>query len=369
MTEEFMGLPTFIWENIFTVINTLVCGLIVAIFTSTFLKKKEERTRIAGVILEKRINSEQELLTYLEKELFKEEINIENSGKYDVEIIGLLKAFGFPVPYERNLQYAIVFTSMDKFEKFFHGYEDELQKRKLWLDKAVREHLVFMQMYFAYFNVIPLMIKKIPLPKGQELSDEEFSKITNRVLFLLGAVCDGEINSLLSKLDELIVGSVYKLDLKRPRRSVVRNRMMNNDTKKLMKRMNNHTILGVFQENIYELIMHLVYTEKGMDIDALSGDEYDEFIKSSDPQMHKEITEEYEQFKTFVEMIAKQEGVKIVHKDELAEHQGEYGFSLKDVLTQKKPQIKTAEELIQDNISDTDIQICPKKKRTSRKNK
>jgi len=80
MHEEFLNLPVFIWENVFTVINTLVCGLIVASFTSTFLKKREERTRIAGVILEKRINSEQEILTYLEKELFKEEINIKNSG-------------------------------------------------------------------------------------------------------------------------------------------------------------------------------------------------------------------------------------------------------------------------------------------------
>lgn len=52
------SMPKFMWNNIFTVINTLVCGLIVAFFTSTFLKKKEERTRIAGVIVEKRINSE-----------------------------------------------------------------------------------------------------------------------------------------------------------------------------------------------------------------------------------------------------------------------------------------------------------------------
>lgn len=141
---EFLGVPNFIWENIFTVVNTLVCGLIVAIFTSTFLKKKEERTRIAGVILEKRINSEQEILTYLEKELFKEEIDIENSSKYDVEIIEFMKEFGFPVPYERNFQYAVVFKNIDRFGEFFHGFEDELQKRKLWLDKTVREHLVFM---------------------------------------------------------------------------------------------------------------------------------------------------------------------------------------------------------------------------------
>lgn len=41
MDEAFMGLPTFIWDNIFTIINTLVCGLIVAVFTSTFLKKRK----------------------------------------------------------------------------------------------------------------------------------------------------------------------------------------------------------------------------------------------------------------------------------------------------------------------------------------
>ena len=210
------------------------------------------------------------------------------------------------------------------------------------------------------------MIKKIPLPKGKELTDEEFSAITNRVLFLLGAVCDDEINVLLSKLDELIVGSVYKLDLKRPRKSVVRNGMINNDTKKLIKQIDNDTIPGLFQENTFELIMHLVYTVKGIDLDALSDDEYDDFIKSADPQMYKEIREE-EQFRTFVETLAKQEGVKIVHKDELAEHPGGCGFSLKGALTSKNPQIKTAEELMQDNSSKSGTQDIPKKKRTAKK--
>lgn len=83
MTEAFSAVPEFMWNNIFTVINTLICGLLVAFFTSTFLKKKEERARIAGVIVEKRINSEQDVLHFLEHELFKEEINIENSSKYD----------------------------------------------------------------------------------------------------------------------------------------------------------------------------------------------------------------------------------------------------------------------------------------------
>ena len=58
MLQWISALPDNVVNNIFTTINTLICGLIVAFFTSTFLKKKEERTRIAGVIVEKRINSE-----------------------------------------------------------------------------------------------------------------------------------------------------------------------------------------------------------------------------------------------------------------------------------------------------------------------
>ena len=65
ITEIINSIPEFMWNNIFSVISTLGCGLIVAFFTSTFLKKKEERTRIAGVIVEKRINSEQEILHFL----------------------------------------------------------------------------------------------------------------------------------------------------------------------------------------------------------------------------------------------------------------------------------------------------------------
>lgn len=67
MLQWISALPDNVVNNIFTTINTLICGLIVAFFTSTFLKKKEERTRIAGVIVEKRINSEQDIYTIWNK--------------------------------------------------------------------------------------------------------------------------------------------------------------------------------------------------------------------------------------------------------------------------------------------------------------
>ena len=149
MTEAFSVVPEFMWNNIFTVINTLICGLIVAFVTSTFLRKKEERTRIAGVIVEKRINSEQDVLHFLEHELFKEEINIENSSKYDALFSDVLRTYGLPDPHEGHIQYARIFLSIDQFEPFFHAFEDKIMPHKLWLDTKVRTHLVFMQMISA----------------------------------------------------------------------------------------------------------------------------------------------------------------------------------------------------------------------------
>ena len=177
LIESINSMPEFMWNNIFTVINTLICGLIVALFTSTFLKKKEERTRIAGVIVEKRINSEQEILHFLERELFKEEINLDNSNRQDYVFDELLKKYGLPVPHHGAMQYARIFTSPKLFDKFFHTFEDHIMNHKLWLDTKVKEHLVFMQLYFAFFNTIPLMIKRIPLPKGKELTNEEFDRV------------------------------------------------------------------------------------------------------------------------------------------------------------------------------------------------
>lgn len=97
-----------------------------------------------------------------------------------------------------HMQYARVFTNPKLFEDFFHKFEEQIMNHKLWLDTKVKEHLVFMQIYFSFFNTIPLMIKRIPLPRGQELTDEEFEHVHKVLLLMLGHCCDNEINALMS---------------------------------------------------------------------------------------------------------------------------------------------------------------------------
>ncbi len=328
--------PEFIWNGIFGVLETLISGLIIAYFTSTYLKKKEERTRIAGVIVEKRINSEQELLNFLEQKLVKEEININNSNIDDHLFIDLLEKYDFPIPHDgKCVQYASVFKSPKLFEEFFHSYEEMLLKHKLWLDTQVKEHLVFMQVCFGIFNTIPLMIKRIPLPRGKELTNKEFDKIHHHILFLLGYCCDDEINLFMSQLDEKIVDSVYKLELSRPKRSIMRNNLSNTDMNKMMNKLMKKSILGIYQEQIFDLIMDLVYEIKEIDVDK---DFNDEFLKQFDLSREDFDNRFQDEFGEVFKNIEEKYGVTVARKGELDNFPDDfYGITFKELLDGKSP--------------------------------
>ena len=55
--ELYLGYPVFLWEGLINFSSVIVAGLIIAFITTFYLKKKDESTRVAGVILEKRVNS------------------------------------------------------------------------------------------------------------------------------------------------------------------------------------------------------------------------------------------------------------------------------------------------------------------------
>lgn len=215
MAEEelFLSLPEFMWNGIFNIIVTLGAGLIIAFVTTFYLKKKDEITRVAGVILEKRVNTSQEILNYLEKLSFKKEFKTGN----EFDLYKILKEYDFNLPYEPHLQYSEVFESMDNFREFFHGFENIIATNKLWLNTKVRDHLFFMQGYFANINALIIFAGRVPVPKEMALSVEDVNAIANSTILPIGITLDYEISELIAELETLIVDSVYNLDLKRPK--------------------------------------------------------------------------------------------------------------------------------------------------------
>lgn len=162
LKQIFLSYPEFVWQGVFSLASTLIAGLIIAFVTTFYLKKKDERTRVAGVILEKRINSEQTILDFLDNASF----TVEMPRRTSQELHELMEAHELNLPHGPNLQYAKVFSSNAAFQEFFRAFEQQVSRNKLWLSKEVRFHLELMQAYFSWINASALAMQRIPLPRA-----------------------------------------------------------------------------------------------------------------------------------------------------------------------------------------------------------
>jgi hypothetical protein len=276
LKQIFLSYPEFVWQGVFNLASTLIAGLIIAFVTTFYLKKKDERTRVAGVILEKRINSEQTILDFLENASF----TVEMPSRSSQELHELMVVHELNLPHGPTLQYAKVFSSNATFQEFFRAFEQQVSRNKLWLSKEVRFHLELMQAYFSWINASALVMQRIPLPDGVHLTDDETEKLADKIILIQGISLDSEFKGLIAHLEVLMVDSIYHLKIDRVKRSLMRNGFLNRDTKKLIKILDEETLLGAQREQLIALIAAAVYSIKGLDPGGLDfdilADQFDE---------------------------------------------------------------------------------------------
>lgn len=258
MAEEFWGLPSFMWEGIFNIAVALGAGLIIAFVTTFYLKKKDEVTRVAGLILEKRVNSYKDVLDFFDSLSQKMELN---NGK-EAEWYLLLRNMDFELPHGKRLQYSDAFSTPEKFQSFFNGLELIITNNKLWFDKKVIWHLNLMQGYFAQINALRVLMRRIPAPPGETLTEEDWNKADGLLLLQLGIVLDNEINALLAELEVRLVDSIYRLNLKRPKKALARNGFLNTDMLLIIRELT-RSLLDRKKEAFLMLAILQVYAVKG----------------------------------------------------------------------------------------------------------
>lgn len=250
----YLGYPVFLWEGAITLTTTLLTGLLIAFVTTFYLKKKDERTRVAGVILEKRVNAQQEFLQFIESHTKKLEMQQPQSRRLREVIL----MHDLALPYDPHIQYAEIFTSLADFRAFHSGLEGMLEKHKLWLDLKVRYQILRMQGYFAMINAMLISFNRIPLPEGAELSEEDFTKLGEQLLLILGVVLDEEFNYLVMDLEVLMVGSIYKLDLSRPKYGLFAKRYASKEMNRVNKYLYKESLLGKHLSEIQAIKTYLL---------------------------------------------------------------------------------------------------------------
>lgn len=260
--QNYLGYPLFLWEGLLTLLSMLTVGLIIAFTTTFYLKKKDESTRVAGVILEKRIEAQHEILGFLEGHSQKYEM----PQKEAVPMRELLSDYDFALPHHPHIQYADVFASLDSYREFFNTFESLFSRYKLWLDKKVRHQMLLLQSYFTAINASLIVFNRIPLPAGVVLERQEMDDLGDRLLLILGIALDEEFNTLLMDLEVLLVRSIYKLDLTRPKRSVFEQRSKNKEARKIEHFLINKSLMGKSLPKIVILAMDIAAASKNVEL-------------------------------------------------------------------------------------------------------
>jgi hypothetical protein len=262
-------------------VTTIVSALVVSFIATFYLKKKDEITRVAGVILEKRVNSTQEILDYLENASFHVEMP---RTEADV-VFELLVHMELEQPHGGNIQYAEIFGSAKCFHTFFKGFEEVVTRNKLWLSGKVLQHLYVMQGYFSWINAIVVAVNQVPQPTGKELTGDQRARLSDRILLAVGASLDDELNGLIAELETLMVDSVYHLDLKRPRKSFMRNGMLNRDMIRTVRILSRNTLLGRDREKYLTMVMLLIWRTCGMEPSSEDVDSFMKWVEESGGQV------------------------------------------------------------------------------------
>lgn len=135
--ETYLGYPIFLWQGL---VSVLVPGLAIAFVTTFYLRRKDESTRVAGLILEKRVEAQHEILKFFKDSSQKLEIKEPLSSE---ERNALLSCW-FTLPYGPRIQYAAIFTSIKKYREFFHSFERLFSKHRLWLNTKTRHQMLLM---------------------------------------------------------------------------------------------------------------------------------------------------------------------------------------------------------------------------------
>lgn len=268
--ECYLGYPIFLWQGLISFVSILIAGLLVAFITTFYLKRKDESTRVAGVILEKRVNAQHEILRYTEDSSQKLEMRQPAAGAMKE----LMDDHALALPYDPHIQYADIFTSVDKFRVFFKAFEELFAKHKLWLDPKVRHQMLLMQAYFSAINASLVVFNRIPLPAAIVLTADEMDSLSDRLLLVLGVALDAEFNDLLMDLEVLMINSIYKLDLSRPKSSYFAQRRDNKEAKKVEQFLLKKSLMGQYLPIIVILAIHMIEAIKRVDITQEQAKEY-----------------------------------------------------------------------------------------------
>lgn len=202
----FLNTPEFIWNRIFDVLQVILAGGLVAWFVSHYLNKKDEVTRVKGVLLEKRLSTYELMMDLISSLYRKKEIEVSENDQ-----ILLNELFKIEILFYEEI--FIIFEDKVKFFQKVKLLEKQLRINSIYLDPEVEK--VF-NLLIDYLNNIENIInwaEQLEFKNEHKLSMKELNKKQNRFINLLAIIIKKDIIFFYVKIEETITNKLYNLKL------------------------------------------------------------------------------------------------------------------------------------------------------------
>lgn len=244
------NVPDYIWEGVLQCVITLFSAGVMAWLTSLVFKRKDELTRVEGVLLEKKLD--------IYKNLYSKSMDMIDLRQFAEGEVSLILHEFDEVGLDRPqfLHVPTFMTDSERMHQTILDFDRLATENKMYYDDYSAVPVIVFQNYLAFLTRFHVMYVQALQDEGIKITDV-VKQVENQMFLALGLLLCYEIGNQVEKLQNALQDSVNNLTLrhrKLPRYDAV---MYLDPSGPIMKEMTS-TILIQKQKEINQLVINFV---------------------------------------------------------------------------------------------------------------
>ena len=203
----FNAVPDYVGEGVLHCVLMIISALVVGWVTSKFFAKRDELTRIEGVLLEKKIP----IYEHISRQLTAMNALCALDPIYARPALEILSKHG--VKMERQYQIHQMLLDPKSFREVFLEFEKYTMDHKLYFDESTALPILVFTNYLALINQLGAHfeheLEKLGVP-----IDDEVKMLEKQLYAAVGMLLKEDIANQILLLDKTIATSIQNLDFK-----------------------------------------------------------------------------------------------------------------------------------------------------------
>lgn len=251
---------------IFLFLKYIAAALVVAYFTTVFMKRNEVKVDVKATVLQKQLQA----YTRLHDLMMETEHHIAPSQIEEAYYSEFLDRFSFKIDPTLN-SYPTCFDSLERLEQYHDKIKHEKRKDEPFLDYETNNVLEEMLMWMEEIIGINRRFANVESDNSWNLSEDIINRNTSLAIHLIGLALQNDTDNFVSKLT-----NVFQKKLHNPKLSSWRGLSLRNKMNKLLseyceKSMDEKGGLHKFAEKLYYHKLHPLYGHSQLHIIISNG--------------------------------------------------------------------------------------------------